>query len=292
MNYEKIYEDYYSKSFDRIELLIKFFFLKRRSQKRIFINSINEVTQYFNTDFKKKNIVYNNENLKALKQIFCKRHSIYFIDEVQEIFENQIKIEFDKINASELPTNYTYLKFIKEIALIEAAKEISRLLSNNLQLLKMFYELNEFDEFEIREQGNLSLEDYPIFKKLHQELYPDYYIYHLEKEEEGLSNASAEENNYLGQPTNDKASELFEYLVQYYRPDDKSSIKFINILHYLKNDANKDLYIFKVKQLEFKKIIRAKIGIEIKKFAKSERYIEVEKPILNSLERGFQKNKG
>jgi hypothetical protein len=182
MNYEKIYEDYYSKSFDRIELLIKNFFIKRRSQKRIFINSINEVTQYFNTDFKKKNIVYNNENLKALKQIFCKRHSIYFIDEVQEIFENQIKIEFDKINASELPTNYTYLKFIKEIALIEAAKEISRLLSNNLQLLKMFYELNEFDEFEIREQGNLSLEDYPIFKKLHRELYPDCYMYNLENE--------------------------------------------------------------------------------------------------------------
>jgi hypothetical protein len=98
--------------------------------------------------------------------------------------------------------------------------------------------------------------------------------------------------NYLGQPTNDAANELFDYLIQYYRPEDNSSIKFINILHYLKNDANKDLYIFKVKQSEFKKIIQAKMGIEIKKFAKSERYIEAEKPILSALERSFQKNKG
>lgn len=292
MNYEKIYEDHYSKSFDRIESLIKNFFIKRRSQKRFFVNSINEVTQNFIPDFKKKNIVYNNENLKALNQIFYNRHSAYFVDATNEILENEIKSKFDKIIISELPANYNYEKFIKEIALVEAVKEISRLLMVNSRLLSMFYEGNKFDEFEIRVQGNLSLDDYPIFKKLHRELYPDYYMYNLEKGEEGLSNARASKNNYLGQPTNEAANQLFEYFMQYYRPDEKSSIKFINILHYLKNDANKDLYIFKVEQSEFKKIIQAKKGIEIKKFAKSERYIEVEKPILNSLERSFQKNKG
>ncbi|WP_395049150.1 hypothetical protein [Flavobacterium sp.] len=292
MNYGKIYEEQYSKYYAKIEFLIKKFLKNRRSQKRVFENSINEVTHYLSANFKNKHNLYNNNDLENSNRIFNNRYSIYFADATAEILENEIKSEFDKIKIAELPANYNYEKFIKEIALIEAAKEISRLLSVNLRLLKMFYEGNKFEEFEIREQGNLSLEDYPIFKKLHRELYPEYYAPKLEKEEGEFSIARATENNYLGQPTNDAANELFEYFIQYYRPEDKSSIKFINILHYLKNDANKDLYIFKVKQAEFKKIIQAKIGIEIKKFAKSERYFEAEKPILNSLERSFKKDKG
>jgi hypothetical protein len=98
--------------------------------------------------------------------------------------------------------------------------------------------------------------------------------------------------NYLGQPTNEKANELFDFLIQYYRPDEKTSVKFVNILHYLKNDANKDLYIFNIKQPEFKEIIQTKFKIEIKKFAKSERYHDDEKSILNTLEGSFRNKKG
>ena len=175
MNYENIYEGFYAKYYSKAEFLIKNFFVKRYSQKKTFGNSYNEVIHYLSIDFVKKHNLYKNENLENAYRIFCKRRSIYFKDEVQEIFENEIKIEFDKINASELPTNYTYLKFIKEIALIEALREISRLFSNNARLLAMVYELNEFDNFEIRVHGNLALEDYPNFKVLHSKLYPANY---------------------------------------------------------------------------------------------------------------------
>lgn len=79
------------------------------------------------------------------------------------------------------------------------------------------------------------------------------------------------------------------YLNKYYRPNEKTVIKYVNILYYLKNDANKDLYIFNIKQNDFKQMVNSKVGIEIKKFEKSERYYEVEKPILNSLEISFRK---
>lgn len=290
MNYEKIYEDYYSKSYDRIELLIKKFLIKRHSQKKAFIKPINAVIQYLEFDFKSKHIVFNHEMLNKLSLDFYNRHSEYSSDATKEILENEIKIEFDKIKLSELPENYNYSKFIKDIALIEVVKEFSRLIRVNLRLLTMFYEGNKLEEFEIREYQNLLLDDYPIFKKLHRELYPDYYMYKLENDDKGLGIQLKTEINYLGQPINDKASELFEFLIQYYRPDEISSVKYINILHYLKKDANKELYIFKVNQKKFKKMIIENVGIEIKKFAKSERYSEDEKPLLNSLERSFRKN--
>jgi hypothetical protein len=97
--------------------------------------------------------------------------------------------------------------------------------------------------------------------------------------------------SYLGQPTNDLANNLFDFLIIYYRPDEKTSVKYINILYYLKNSSNKELYIFKVKQKDYKNMIKEKTGIEIKKFQKSELYLALERPILNSLEFTFRTQK-
>lgn len=294
MNYENIYESFYSKYYSKAEGLIKNFFIKRQSQKRTFGSSYNEVIHYLSNDFKNRYNLYKNENLENSYRIFCRRQSIYFIDDVQEIFENDIKVEFDRINVSELPANYTYLKFIKEIALIEAIREISRLLSNNSVLLTMFYKLNEFDDFEIREYRRLPLEDYPIYRKLHSKLYPkqlEYLNAEVINSEKNDLDRTSNSSNYLGQASNEKANELFDFLIQYYRPDEKTSVKFVNILHYLKNDVNKELYIFNVKQPDFMKMIKIKVNIEIKKFAKSGRYNEDEKPILNTLESSFRKKK-
>ena len=99
--------------------------------------------------------------------------------------------------------------------------------------------------------------------------------------------AEAMEDVYLGQPTNDKANKLFDYLIDNYRRNETTSVKYVNVLHYLKNDVPKDLYIFNLKQVDYKEMIQKKCNIEIKKFAKSERYDDVEKHILNKLLSGF-----
>lgn len=137
------------------------------------MNSYNEVFHYLGFDFEKKLNIFKCEKLKKAHQIFYQRYAIYSSDELQGVFENEIKVEYDRIKLSELPLNYNYIKFIKEVALIEVGNEISRLLSNNFKLLEMFYKLNDFDGFEIRRHGNLALENYPIYKKLNSKIYQD-----------------------------------------------------------------------------------------------------------------------
>ena len=183
MEYENIYEHFYSKYYTKTESLIKSFLINRKNQKKTFGITLNEVNHYLSDIIINKYNLYKNENLKELHQLFGKRYSIYEIDQVQEIFANDIKTAFEKIETSELPNNYTYHKFIKEIAIIEVVKEILRLLSINSQLLEMFYKLNEFEEFEIRYHRNISLENYPVYKKMHLKLYPEYYIPFTEKED-------------------------------------------------------------------------------------------------------------
>ena len=47
MDYENIYQDFYSKYYDKAEFLIKQFLIKRQSQNKIASNVINEVSHYF-----------------------------------------------------------------------------------------------------------------------------------------------------------------------------------------------------------------------------------------------------
>lgn len=296
MDYEKIYIDLYSKYYTKTEFIITAFLAKCRNQNKPFHKACNEVINYTYAVFYSKYSLSTNTKLDNLYQVFCKRSTHYTINAIQGVFENEIKTEFDKIMASELPSNYNYIKFIKRIALVEQQKEILRLLSVNAQLLEMQYKLNEFEDFEIRPYDFI-LEKHPNYKKLHLKLYPDsdedytefgdLEVFEYRKND--LREETISENMYLGQASNENANMLLSFLIEYYRPDEKTSVKFVNILHFLKNDANKDLFIFKVKQPEFKKMIQEKEGVEIKKFAKSEKYNVDEKPIFYKLESTFTK---
>ncbi|MEO8517190.1 MAG: hypothetical protein ABI426_10610 [Flavobacterium sp.] len=173
MDYEKMFQDFYSKYYDKAEFLIKQFLIKRQSQNKTFSTAINEINSYLDDYSINKCLISKNENLKKSCQFFGNRYRIYSVNHIQEILSNEIKTAFDKLNASELPKEYNYTTLVKEIALLEALNEISRLLSNNARLLEMMYKLNEFDTFEIRIYENLSLEDFPIYKELQLKLYPN-----------------------------------------------------------------------------------------------------------------------
>ena len=52
------------------------------------------------------------------------------------------------------------------------------------------------------------------------------YYTQTEPKDQDLTDTTVKESSYLGQPTNDKANDLFEFLIQYYRPDEKTSVKY------------------------------------------------------------------
>jgi hypothetical protein len=157
-------------------------------------------------------------------------------------------------------------------------------LENNLdeietQIRKKLYSVNN----EFNEQIFININT--SFDKIIQ------FLEHKKVNPTHILEAEALEDVYLGQPTNDKANKLFDYLIDNYRSNEITSVKYVNILHYLKNDVSKDLYIFNLKQGDYKDMIKKKCNIEIKKFAKSERYEDVEKPVLNSLLSSFSRHK-
>lgn len=108
-----------------------------------------------------------------------------------------------------------------------------------------------------------------------------------------LSEINASENkakaNYLGQPANDEAINFFKFLCENYRPEDSTQVKYVNILYFLKHNADKKHFIFNLKQDGYKKMVIKNTGIIISKFEKSATYEESDKPIFHSLENTFLK---
>jgi hypothetical protein len=198
MNYDKIYQEFYTKHYDETVNAIKCFFIDCHKYELTISEPIDKSNQFLGTDYTGGSCnTYSNESLKKLHGLFvnCKRK--YTKNSIQNSLTNNIKPEFDNIKIAELPANYMFDNLIDDIALIEAKNEISRLLSQNSMLIGMFFKFGEFDEFEIRDIGNIDMQNYPLFIKFNKRVYPEFY--------ENLISLK-EKNNpiYIEQPTNEK----------------------------------------------------------------------------------------
>ena len=294
IDYEKIYVDFYSKYYTKAEVLIKFYLIKRKSQGKAFGKSHFLVSNYLKNALANNYNLHRNEKLKVVYELFGTRYNEYEADHIRNIFAKEVKTAFEKIQFSELPKNYSYPKFIKEIAIIEVVIEISRLMSNNSQLLEMFYKANVFDDFEIREHRGISLEHYPVYKKLQQMAYPEYYEHNIIKEELktfetdslkfGEKRVDFDPNHF-----NKKGYDLFLYLVENYTIKEEQKIKYINIWYFLKRKVRKDIYSFSFTQEKYVKFILENYSIEIKKFAKAQYDFDEQVNILNSHEDQFRR---
>jgi hypothetical protein len=253
MNYEKTYSDFYTKYYDKAEFLMQRFFVKRQMQNQVFLNVLNEGNQFLYTYPTRKCTISKNESLKKLHVLFENRYRIYANNPVQQVLQHEIKTEFDQLNPLELPKNYSFIIFIKELALVEAVNEISRVLSNNARLLEMMYRLNQLGRFEIRIQENLALEEYPIYKKLRSQLYPK-----SDPTDLGLSgNLMVIQSNFENPKTEIKLNHLFKnsQVRDCFLDYQKYILDFYSDYSYLKKRLEKEKLIHYHKDHDFMKMV-------------------------------------
>ncbi|EKT3972895.1 hypothetical protein SL054_001283 [Flavobacterium psychrophilum] len=88
-----------------------------------------------------------------------------------------------------------------------------------------------------------------------------------------------------------EAKELFKWLIDSYRINQRKSIKFINIYYFLKEDDNKSIYVFDINHEEYKLLIDELYGIKISKMSKTDKYLNTDIHILRSKEMEFRKKR-
>ena len=290
MEYQERYNYFYSKYYTKAEFLIKQYLIKKNSQERVFTLAFNEVTQYLTNNHVQKKPIYTHQDLKSLHLLFENRGRFYAKTQVKNIFENEIKIAFNAISKSLLPNDYNFTKLVIEIAILEATNEIARVFSNHFQLINMFYQLNEFELFEIRTYDPLNIEDSPIYKKLQKQLYPKSNVFF---DADSIINSNQQNDkttgsNFNRNHWNENCFQLFYYLENNYNK--KGKIKYINIFYFLKNNVDKNKYAFAFTIEQYKDFIQTNFDIQLIKFEKAEyEYVEKVIPILSGFEQDFRK---
>lgn len=175
MKYSEHYNQHYYKIYSLVEFKIKKYYIDCKSKKLNYGICYNDLLVLINK-YLKNRVTEKNLDIKALYTIFNNRLLKYSEDEVDLIIENDILTEFQKLNNIELSKTNSIYKLINEFALRDVLKEITRLLQNNSSLFKLFYDLNEFDQFEIKYYRLQRLEDTEIFTNLNKRKNPHLYI--------------------------------------------------------------------------------------------------------------------
>ncbi len=177
INYQNDYEYYYSKYYSKTEFKVKQHLIKSKTDKINFGLIFNKISEYLGTTLPDKKIeVSNFKEIKGLFYLFNNRHSYFEDDQINLIFSKQIVPLYNEIQSSEKPVDYNISKMVQDFALLKAVSEISRLFQNHSRLFEMHYKLNNFNDFAIKEYGNISFENTDVYVSLAKELYPDNYI--------------------------------------------------------------------------------------------------------------------
>lgn len=171
MDYNLTYNSFYNENYRKFEKIIKHRLIISKKKKLNFGPVLVDIRTYLSINYPKKIRLLQDSRLDNLYKIFNTRYSLFEKDHIEEIFK-KIEKEFNKLS---IDYNYTITDLIREIALLEVANEIGRLLHNRSSFFEMFYKADNLEEFEIKEYGNVALENVPIYKKLHRTLYPEYY---------------------------------------------------------------------------------------------------------------------
>jgi len=167
--YLNTYNYFYNKTLKKSET---FFLaaLKGCFKKEIEFNFFENGTYKRITNYKSyisKNITANYSNSLS---IFNNRASYFKTNELKNIFEDILKTEFIKESKKSKLKNYSYRKFICDIAILESLRNISSILQVNSKLHSKMYTLNKFNGFKlVNYQSDPDLSK--IDKKLYEELY-------------------------------------------------------------------------------------------------------------------------
>lgn len=175
MDYYKIYEEEYNKNYIFEQNFIKDKLLRYKEKSKTFTFAHNSILQRIQEKIS-SNEITKSGTLKDTFHIFKVSRSNYSKDFTKLALENETLDHFTYISSKDLPTDYSFINFITDLAQLMSSNEISRLLNNHSLLFSMMYELDDFRKFEVVSYNNLALEDTPLFKKLHKTLYPNAYV--------------------------------------------------------------------------------------------------------------------
>lgn len=171
MDYLKIYNSNYNKTYRIGESLIKHKLIQFNKETLSYTRAFNLTLELFE-NLEKKYLINKEPNFVELKNIYKSSLSHYSKNSIELALKNEVKKSFSKLSLDTINTNYTFDSFIKELGISNAIHELSRIFRNYSDMFKMMYNNDFFELFEIKDYHPIDFRDSKNYTDLLNKFYP------------------------------------------------------------------------------------------------------------------------
>ncbi len=233
MDYQTNYTNTYNQTFLKREAFFK--------EQLVLAKQLNQTFNYTSNTLLKNSYEFLTSKIDHFMEepyleimiLFNNRFSMYEDNRIKNIMEYKIE---PFVAALDHNTTINLNEIIGKIAELDAIKEASRIFSNNYNLDKFMYILNDFKKFELKEYPG-PLENYPIYIKLRDKVYPK-----SKTGKTAIKNTAENEDVYLdikqvAELTNYKVSTIYDLKhkrkIPFYKNGAKLQFKKSEILEWM-----------------------------------------------------------
>lgn len=171
MDYLKIYNSNYNKTYRIGESLIKHKLIQFNKESLSYTRALNLTLELFE-NFEKKYSIKKEVRLIELKNIYKNSLGNYSKNSIELTLKNEVKKSFSKLSLDTINVNYTFDIFIRELGISNAINELSRIFSNYSEMYKMMYNNDFFELFEIKDYHPIDFRDSKNYTDLLNKFYP------------------------------------------------------------------------------------------------------------------------
>ena len=146
MNHLETYNYFYRKAYLIGLNKMKASLIEFKKSKRTFNFALNQTAQKIDLLCEKSNI----ENYLTLNRLYKFNNQVlkhYAVGSIALSLQNEVYSEYSKLDEDLLPLNYTFEKFIADLAVFHALNELHRVFKLEADLFEIMYVSNEYKGF-------------------------------------------------------------------------------------------------------------------------------------------------
>lgn len=149
MEYKTTYDYFYNKTYALGEKMIRTTLIEAKQNSRNFLFTL-ELINKKNYDLIIHNCtIKSNKHLIELEKSFKNTLNTYSENQIELTLKNEVSSEFKKLNATQIPSHYTFKKFVADLGILQGINDVDFRFCDQMDYFKTKYDQNELHDLTI-----------------------------------------------------------------------------------------------------------------------------------------------
>lgn len=159
MEYKNTYDYFYDKTYSLAERKIKETLMQSKAESKTFRFTLDQINTKNTELIALKSKIKSNKSLTRLEGIFKNSLKNYSENNIELALKNDVHPEYLKLKGAELPSNYSFIKFISDLGSIQGLNDVDYTFCDQMEFYQKKYDQNDLIDFKIVQPENKKIAD-------------------------------------------------------------------------------------------------------------------------------------